>query len=90
MKSPRKLSNELRERVRQRAQYLCEYCHTNELWQYVPFTIDHVLPIAEGGENTQENLALALLALNRERIVQIRRADIEVGRHPPTTDFVQL
>jgi hypothetical protein len=29
---------------------------------------------------------LELLELNRERIVEIRRADLEVGRHPPTDD----
>ena len=148
MKSPHKLSSELRERVRQRAHHLCEYCHTNELWQYVRFTIDHVSPVAEGGEDIPENLALAcfhcnrrksnkrtaidpetgvavtiynprsqewaehfiwsadrlkvipltdtgratvaLLELNRERILQIRQADIDVDRHPPRNDPVAL
>jgi hypothetical protein len=28
----------------------------------------------------------ALLELNRERILKIRRADVEVGRHPPKDD----
>lgn len=139
-----KLPTELRELVRKRADYLCEYCHTSERWQYVRFTLDHVIPLAEGGSDGFENLALAcfhcnrrksnkqkgtdpqsgktvllfnprthswsehfswttdglsvlphsatgratvaLLELNRERILQIRRADIEVGRHPPAAD----
>jgi hypothetical protein len=130
--------------VRDRARALCEYCHTAEQWQYVPFTVDHIVPLAQGGTTILENLALACfhcnrrksiqmtaqdpqsgvdvplfnprrhvwsehfvwsvdgllllgltpigratitaLALNRERIVAIRAADIAVGRHPPLGD----
>jgi len=145
--SPPELPAELREQVRQRAGYLCEYCHTSERWQYVRFTMDHVVPVIAGGSETLENLALACfhcnrrksnkrsatdpetgaatalfnprlqlwpanfiwstdgllviprtatgratvsaLELNRARIIEIRRADVEVGRHPPATDPVQ-
>lgn len=144
---PRKISAELQERVRQRAKHLCEYCHTNERWQYVRFTIDHLIPVSEGGEDVFENLCLAcfhcnrrksarqtavdketgqtatlfdprqdewldhfiwsadglyiipltatgrvtveLLDLNRERILNIRQADIIVDRHPPGGDPLQ-
>jgi HNH endonuclease len=143
---PLKLATELREQVRSRAGFLCEYCHTSERWQYVRFTLDHVVPIREGGNDAPENLALAcfhcnrrksnnqtaadpesavvvplfnprtelwgdhfrwskdgllvipqtavgratvaLLELNRERISKIRRADVEVGRHPPDSDLI--
>jgi hypothetical protein len=27
--------------VRSRANYLCEFCHANERWQYVRFNVDH-------------------------------------------------
>jgi hypothetical protein len=30
-----------------------------------------------------------LLELNRERIVRIRMADLEIGRHPPAQDNIQ-
>jgi hypothetical protein len=130
--------------VRERARALCEYCHTAEQWQYVPFTVDHIVPLAQGGLTILENLALACfhcnrrksiqitaqdpqsgtvvplfnprqhvwsehfvwsvdgflllgltpigratitaLALNRERMVAIREADVAVGRHPPVGD----
>ena len=130
--------------VRDRARALCEYCDTAEQWQYVPFTVDHIPPLAQGGTTILENLALACfhcnrrksiqmtaqdpqsgadvplfnprrhvwsehfiwsvdgllllgltpigratitaLALNRERVVAIRAADIAVGRHPPVGD----
>jgi len=143
-----KLPTELREQVRNRAEHLCEYCHTSESWQYVKFTLDHVVPLSEGGSETSDNLALAcfhcnrrksnnqtatdpdsgvvvplfnprtqiwsehfcwsvdrisvvpktaigratvaLLELNRERILKIRRADVEVGRHPPKEDSILI
>jgi 5-methylcytosine-specific restriction endonuclease McrA len=44
--------------VRQRARALCEYCQA-EQWQYVPFTVDHIVPLALDGTTTLENLALA-------------------------------
>jgi hypothetical protein len=136
-----KLPSQLREWVRQQANYFCEYCQSNERWQYVRFTVDHVVPLGEGGTNAPDNLACAcfhcnrrksnkqtsldpitrktvplfnprterwvehffwssdglrifgitatgratveLLEMNRSRVIEIRRADIAVGRHPP-------
>lgn len=134
--------------VRQRAKGLCEYCHASEQWQYVQFTIDHILPLVEGGSSELNNLVLACfhcnrrkgrsqdaivpesgqkvslfhprrdewlhhfrwsndclrmigitptgratvtaLALNRERIVAIRAADYDIGRHPPPDDLAPI
>lgn len=64
---PRKIPPSLRRKVRERARYLCEYCHTDERWQLVPFTVDHVLPIALGGDDSFENLALACFHCNRRK-----------------------
>lgn len=140
----RSVSRAQQDAVRRRAKGLCEYCHTAEQWQYVPFTVDHIVPISQGGGGTLDNLALACfhcnrrkadrrqamdpernalvelfhprqhhwsehfiwsadglrieglsaigrativaLALNRQRVVQIRAADVAVQRHPPPTD----
>lgn len=147
MSSRSKISDSIQAQVRQRANYLCEYCHASEQWQYVRFTVDHVVPLSLGGVDQLENLALAcfhcnrrktnrltavdpqlgkevplfnprqdcwrehfiwstdgllilaltstgratiaILALNRERVIHIRAADQEVGRHPPTEDPIQ-
>lgn len=144
----RKIPADVQEQIRQRAYYLCEYCHTAEQWQYVKFTIDHVIPIVQGGADTPDNLALscfhcnrrksnkiaaldpetgemvplfnprqqrwaenfawsedglfvlgltpgaratiALLELNRERVIHIRAADVAIGRHPPEGDPILL
>ncbi|BAZ46936.1 HNH endonuclease (plasmid) [Chondrocystis sp. NIES-4102] len=142
-----KISEIIQAQIRQRANYLCEYCHASEQWQYVRFTIDHVIPLAQGGVDSLENLALACfhcnrrksnnligidpqleiktplfnprcdrwydhfiwsvdqlyivgltatgratveaLAMNRERVIHIRAADRDVGRHPPKDDPIQ-
>jgi hypothetical protein len=142
-----KISITKQEQVRQRARYLCEFCHADERWQYVKFTVDHVIPLSLGGGDELDNLALAcfhcnrrktnrlteqdpqsemevplfnprqaswkehfiwsvdglmilgltaigrvtvsLLLLNRERVIPIRAADREIGRHPPVDDPIQ-
>ena len=62
-----KLPDALKAEVRARAKSLCEYCHTDETWQYVPFTIDHVIPVSLGGSSTSANLALACFHCNRRK-----------------------
>ena len=57
----------MRERVRQRAAGRCEYCHADERWQFIRFTIDHVMPISSGGGDGFENLALACRNCNERR-----------------------
>jgi len=126
---PRKIAEGVREQVPLRARSLCEYCHTDETWQYVPFTIDHVVPLSAGGRDDLDNLALACfqcnrginprqhrwaahfiwsanglqiipltptgrvtvaaLGVDRERLQQIRSADVVIGRHPPNGDPVE-
>lgn len=143
----RYISELTQNKVRVRAKFLCEYCHGSEQWQYVPFTVDHVIPLSKGGANDINNFALACfhcnrqksdkvtafdqesdtevplfnprsdawqdhfiwskdmltivgitpkgratvltLNLNRKRIITIRAADLEIGRHPPDNDPIQ-
>ncbi|MBD2303181.1 HNH endonuclease [Nostoc sp. FACHB-190] len=148
MSANRYISEATQNQVRQRAKFLCEYCHASEQWQYVFFTVDHVIPLTKGGANLIDNLALACfhcnrqksdklkafdeqslsevplfhprtnswrehfiwstdtlliigltpigratateLAFNRARIINIRAADREIGRHPPPDDPIQI
>jgi hypothetical protein len=80
---PRKIAEDIRERVRLRARSLCEYCHTSETWQYVPFTIDHVVPLSAGGEDDFGNLALACFHCNRRKSNTRMVLDRESGRVVP-------
>ena len=65
MAKRRRLAPEVREAVR--ASYRCEYCHASEQWQYVEFTMEHLIPIAVDGPSSLENLALACFACNRRK-----------------------
>jgi hypothetical protein len=74
-----KVSIEIQEFVRQRAAGLCEYCHTQECWQYVRFTVDHVVPLSKGGTDDQTNLALACFHCNRRKSNHMTAIDSETG-----------
>lgn len=71
----RKIPTDIQRMVRQRANHLCEYCHTSERWQYIPFTIDHIIPISQGGTDQDDNLALACFHCNRRKGGQISAID---------------
>jgi len=80
-----KLSFEVQNQVRERAKYLCEYCHTSEKWQYVSFTIDHVVPLAHNivGTDTLNNLALACFHCNRRKSNKTTVIDYQTGEFVP-------
>ena len=80
----RAISRTMQGQIRQRAHGLCEYCHTAEQWQYVPFTVDHIIPLAHGGTHTLDNLALACFHCNR------RKADRVVARDPVSQEETAL
>jgi hypothetical protein len=80
----RKIPINIQNQVRQRANYLCEYCHTDEQWQYIRFTVDHVIPLAHDGSDTFDNLALACFHCNR------RKADTLTAIDPETGETVSL
>lgn len=80
----RKIPASVQREVRRRAGYLCEYCHIAERWQYVPFTVDHVVPLNRGGSDSLDNLALACFHCNR------RKSDRELGLDPASGQSVRL
>jgi 5-methylcytosine-specific restriction endonuclease McrA len=49
MASRRRIPARMQQQVRERANGLCEYCHTIEEWQHILFTIDHITPLSQGG-----------------------------------------
>jgi len=61
------IPSELRQQVRERADYLCEYCHSSEEASAARFEIDHILPRSKGGSDTLDNLALACQHCNAYR-----------------------
>ena len=75
----RKIPPRIQHLVRRRAGQICEYCHTSEQWQYVRFTIDHVIPLSQGGSDDAENLALACFHCNRRKAGRVAAVDPATG-----------
>ncbi len=88
------ISDPIRQAVRERAKYLCEYCYSPERLSANRFTIDHVTPRSLEGSDEISNLALACRRCNERRYnfvagIDIRatgRFWIKTGLHPSPND----
>lgn len=78
------ISNEIKQTIRGRAEYLCEYCHSPERLSANRFTVDHVIPKSLGGSDEIDNLALACRRCNE------RRYNFVAGIDPDTQEIVPL
>ncbi len=73
-----------RQLVRQRARFLCEYCHSPEAISPDRFTLDHIQPRSKDGTDDLKNLALACHRCNE------RRSNTTQSRDPQTETVVSL
>ena len=71
------INHKTRQIVRQRGNYLCEYCHSSEETSAALFEIDHIMPQSLGGLDSLENLALACQRCNSYRYNFITGIDPE-------------
>lgn len=55
----------MRDRVRKRAKFACEYCGVTETNAGGLLTIDHIIPSSKGGLDTYENLAYCCYQCNQ-------------------------
>jgi HNH endonuclease len=69
----------LRRFVIQRSDERCEYCTLSQLGQVATFHIDHVVPLAAGGETVAENLALACVSCSLRKGAKQEIEDLETG-----------
>lgn len=79
-----RLRSELRRRVRLRAQNLCEYCRTLMDLTGHEFTLDHILPEAQGGSSQFDNLCFCCFWCNNYKQARTHLID------PRTSRLVQL
>ena len=71
------VSASTRRKVRARSANRCEYCHADETWQFVRFTIDHIIPQSDAGGDELENIALACRNCNERRSNRLESTDPE-------------
>ncbi len=77
------VSSQTRKLVRQRAKFLCEYCHSPEYLSPDRFTLDHIQPRSLGGSDDSNNLALACHRCNERRSNTIVATDPETQKTTP-------
>lgn len=74
----------LRRLVIRRSGDVCEYCHLAQAGQEATFHIDHVEPVAAGGQTVADNLALACVSCS------LRKGARQTAIDPRTGDEVPL
>ena len=65
----------LRRSVVERASNRCEYCFLSQEGQAATFHIDHVTPLAEGGQTEEDNLALACVSCSLRKAARLKAID---------------
>jgi len=70
----------LRRLVIQRAAHRCEYCKLSQEGQEATFHIDHVIPVAAGGETVAENLALTCVSCSLRKAARQTAVDPQSGQ----------
>ena len=70
----------LRRVVIQRAARRCEYCKLSQEGQEATFHIDHIIPVAAGGETVAENLALACVSCSLRKAARQTTVDPQSGQ----------
>jgi 5-methylcytosine-specific restriction endonuclease McrA len=73
------ISDALRQRIRERANFVCEYCHSPERLSANRFTIDHWRPVSLGGLDDWDNLALACRRCNERKSNALEAIDPETN-----------
>jgi 5-methylcytosine-specific restriction endonuclease McrA len=69
------ISRAIRQAVRERASFCCEYCFSQ--WKYCPdpLSVEHIIPRAQGGSNDESNLALSCQGCNGHKYVAVSATD---------------
>jgi len=77
--SRRKIPAVLKRRVQQQALSRCGYCLTSEALIGMPMEIEHLTPLAAGGETVEENLWLSCRRCNEYKGTQTDAVDPETS-----------
>ena len=73
------VSLKVRQFVTNRASGCCEYCMSQENYASQSFSIEHILPLALGGDDDLENLALACQGCNNFKFTKLSALDSETN-----------
>lgn len=69
--------------VARRARDLCEYCRSPSAYSPQAFSVEHIVPRAEGGPTQGDNLALACQGCNNHKFTKTAAPDPMTGETVP-------
>ena len=70
-----RISSRLRDMVAERAFYCCEYCWSQADFSTESFSVEHIIPLSRGGENTHDNGAFACGGCNGHKYAKTEAMD---------------
>jgi 5-methylcytosine-specific restriction endonuclease McrA len=82
MPKPR-ITTRQRATVVARACACCEYCRSQEQYAPDPFSVEHIVPVAQGGTNALTNLAYSCQGCNGRKYVSTEAIDPATGTIVP-------
>lgn len=83
------ISHEMRQIVRRRANFSCEYCGISETETGGELTIDHFKPQSKGGSDEPENLIYACSRCNLYKSDYFAETDFDQNIFNPRTDLTE-
>src|SRR5688572_19751827 len=83
MAQRKKIPADVARRVRADAGNRCGYCQSHQQYVHAPMEIDHIIPLADGGTDAEENLWLACPICNGHKYDRHSAIDPETGEVVP-------
>jgi hypothetical protein len=74
------IPDDVRDRVRQRADNRCGYCRSRQEYVLGFLEIEHIIPKSRGGTDDEQNLWLACRLCNHYKGAQTQERDPQTGR----------
>lgn len=74
------VSAKLRRLVAERANFVCEYCKSQESFSANPFSIEHIKPKVSDGKTVSENLAYSCQGCNSHKATKTEAIDPLSGK----------
>lgn len=89
-----RITESVRQQVRERAKSRCEYCRIPETVVHFSHQVDHIVPPRHGGSDGLDNLAWACFRCNNHKGTDIATYDLDANErvflfNPRTQDWLQ-
>ncbi len=78
-----RINRKLRSQIAALARYRCGYCQMQEVVSGIPLTVEHIKPMAHGGNDDEDNIWLSCRLCNEAKGTLEEFLDSETGKIVP-------